>query len=299
VLETKPGPIPLFQRLEVESESNCNRSCWFCPRTHDRSGVYLNESGEAQLHQMPTAKILDILDQARGMGFQGPVCFHFYSEPLLDNRCVSLAREARTRGLKPFVHTNGDILRHDPELCRQIETEYEYIVIGIYDYQTAEDLEVHKRSWRERLPHADLRFSYIGNGVRGSAPTMAIPRPAVPPDPRVSIPDLLYANAPCSRPLFRMAIRYDGEMCLCCEDIHSDFRLGNIHESTLRELWYSGQHVKTVQDLLAGRRDVYPLCQRCPLTPTGPSPTGARIRMSRRQATTATPPALSKPSTRS
>jgi 2-deoxy-scyllo-inosamine dehydrogenase (SAM-dependent)/8-amino-3,8-dideoxy-alpha-D-manno-octulosonate transaminase len=78
--------IRLFDRLLIESQSNCNRSCWFCPRTYDRTGKYLDAIGRSVLHQMPTDKILDLLDQARALGFRGHVAFHHYSEPLLDKR---------------------------------------------------------------------------------------------------------------------------------------------------------------------------------------------------------------------
>jgi hypothetical protein len=71
--------IPLFERLLIESQSNCNRSCWFCPRTYDRSGKFLHAVGKSQLNQMPTEKILDLLDQAQALGFKGGVGFHHYS----------------------------------------------------------------------------------------------------------------------------------------------------------------------------------------------------------------------------
>src|ERR1700751_5193544 len=98
--------IRLFDRLLIESQSNCNRACWFCPRTYDRTGKYLDATGRAVLHQMPTEKILNLLDQAQALGFQGNVGFHHYSEPLLDKRSIQLAREAKLRGLKPYLHTN-------------------------------------------------------------------------------------------------------------------------------------------------------------------------------------------------
>ena len=89
--------IPLFERLLIESQSNCNRSCWFCPRTYDRSGKYLDSMGNAVLKQMPTESIVDLLDQAQALGFQGSVGFHHFSEPLLDRRNILLAREAKRR----------------------------------------------------------------------------------------------------------------------------------------------------------------------------------------------------------
>lgn len=280
-------PIPLFGRLEIETQSNCNRSCWFCPRIYDSSGVYLDAQGDAVIGQMPDETVLNVLDQAASLGFDGMVSFYFYSEPFLDKRNLDFARAARARGMKPYVHTNGDILKHDEALCRQVRDAYEKVVIGVYDYHTAEELESEKGFWRRRLSGCDLHFSTIGNGARGSAPSMGTPRALVPTDRRFPVPDLVFTNAPCHRPLIRLILRYDGEMCMCCEDLHGDFGIGNIHASTVEELWYSDRHVRMVRDLIAGRREKYNLCRRCPMSPSAQPTDGARISFTARSAVTA------------
>jgi hypothetical protein len=62
--------IPLFERLEIETQSNCNR-CLVLGLT-SRSGAYDN-SGMATLEQMPTDKVIDLLDQASQRKFRGLV----------------------------------------------------------------------------------------------------------------------------------------------------------------------------------------------------------------------------------
>ena len=143
--------IPLFERLQIESQSNCNRSCWFCPRTYDRSGKYLDETGRSVIRQMPTHKILLLLDQAQALGFQGRVAFYHYSEPLLDQRNIMLAHEARKRGMKPYLHTNGDVLKTNDALCEEVKKVYGLVVVGLYDYRTNQELEDMKRYWLARL----------------------------------------------------------------------------------------------------------------------------------------------------
>lgn len=274
---TSRKQIPLFERLQIESQSNCNRSCWFCPRTYDQSGRYLNSSGKPVIRQMPTAKILDLLDQARALGFRGRVGFHHYSEPLLDKRNIALARAAVERGMKPYLHTNGDVLKRDEGLCVEVREVYRIIVVGLYDYQSNEELEESKRFWRERLAGADLDFSPIGlSGVR-SAHSIGVPRALVPTDSRMAVPDLTFSNAPCHRPLIRMIIQYDGEMCNCCEDTHGAFEMGNVYRYSLEDLWFSERHVRVIQDLISGHRENYALCLNCPLPPTGPAPAGTNI----------------------
>jgi radical SAM protein with 4Fe4S-binding SPASM domain len=269
--------IPLFERLLIESQSNCNRSCWFCPRTYDRTGKYLDGMGEPVLQQMPTDKILDLLDQAHAMGFQGHVAFHHYSEPLLDKRSIRLAREARMRDMRPYLHTNGDVLKRDDDLCMQVKDLYEYIAVGLYDYETNEELEEAKRYWQIRLAGANLKFSPIGLSGTRSAHSTGIPRALVPPDARMLGLDLTYANAPCHRPLMRMIIQYDGTIANCCEDTTGAFHLGNVYEHSLKELWFSERHREILDDLVAGRREKYPLCEKCPLPPTGRPPSGKKI----------------------
>ena len=277
------GVIHLFERLVVESQANCNRSCWFCPRTHDRSGVYLDAQGVAVQGRMPTETILDILDQAVTMGFRNLVSFYLYSEPLLDNRCLLLAREARSRGLKPYLHTNGDVLRKNARLCREIADLYTFVVVGLYDYRNDDEPAVEKRFWLERLGGMDVRFSAIGAEGRRSGDSLVIPRALVPIDRRMSIPDLAYGDAPCHRPLLRMIVRYDGEMCACCEDVHGAFGLGNVYRQSLEDLWYSERHMRIVEDLTSGRRGKYGLCANCPLSPTAPAPAGRPVTLRRRQ----------------
>jgi radical SAM protein with 4Fe4S-binding SPASM domain len=235
---------------------------------------------------MPTELILDIMDQARAMRFSGGITFNCYSEPLLDDRNIMLAHQARERGMQPYLHTNGDLLRINEALCRQVMDVYEYVVVGIYDYETDQEMETSKQYWRERLPSADLRFSTIGTAGKGLATSMAIPRALVPTDERIPVPDLKFINGPCNRPLIRMIIRYDGEMCNCCEDIHGHFKLGNIYQNSLEELWFSDHHLTLIRDLLSGNRNKYELCANCPQSPTGPPPdVTKRIRMSPRRYT--------------
>jgi radical SAM protein with 4Fe4S-binding SPASM domain len=274
--------IPLFQRLEIETQSNCNRECWFCPRTYDRSGIYKDEKGRPKIRQMPTDVILDVLDQAQKLGFNGEVGYYFYSEALLDPRNTMLAREASARGMKTRLHTNGDLLLHNEALCEQIIKLYDLIVMGIYDYSSEAELLDAIRFWETRLAGSHLMFSPIKRAGDPSLHSLGVPRALVPGDERMSLPDLVFENAPCHRPQIRMLIRYDGEMCHCCDDMTGAFQLGNIAEQTLESLWYSEKHVKIVRDLQMGQRNLYPLCRICPQAPSAPPSAGTRIKMRRR-----------------
>jgi radical SAM protein with 4Fe4S-binding SPASM domain len=112
---------------------------------------------------------------------------------------------------------------------------------------------------------------------------MGIPRALVPTDARMAVPDLTFRNAPCHRPLIRMIVQWDGAVSNCCEDTYGAFDLGNVYERSLADLWFSERHVQVVENLVAGRREQYALCRRCPLPPTGPAPGGIRIEIAPRR----------------
>ncbi len=155
------------------------------------------------IRQMPTDTIMDLLDQAQKLGFDGEVSFHFLSEPLLDPRNTILAREAKRRGMKPRLNTNGYVLLHNDTLCEEIKNVYDRIIIGIYDYSTEEELSDAKRFWEARLSGRQLKFSTIKNGGDRSLYSLGVPRALVPTDERFSVPSLTLTNAPCHRPLIR------------------------------------------------------------------------------------------------
>ncbi|MBW2283382.1 MAG: SPASM domain-containing protein, partial [Deltaproteobacteria bacterium] len=203
-----------------------------------------------------TWKVIDILDQAQAMGFNGRAAFHHYCEPLLDQRNLLFAKEAKERGMKPYLVTNGDRLHGDERLRQEVQHLYERIVVGIYDYETNEKLEEAKQYWKRMLPSADVDFS---------------------------VPDLTYTNAPCHRPLVRMIIQYDGDVCNCCDDTFGAFQLGNVYQNTLAEIWFSREHRQILDDLVSGRREKYELCRGCPQGPTGPAPEGKKIGISIRR----------------
>jgi radical SAM protein with 4Fe4S-binding SPASM domain len=271
--------------MQIESQSNCNRSCWFCPRTYDRSGKYLDEAGKSVMRQMPTEKILELLDQAQAMGFRQRVGFHHFSEPLLDGRNIMLAHEARKRGMIPYLNTNGDLLKRDDTLCDEVKRVYKLIVVGLYDYKTNEELEDAKRYWQGRLAGANLKFSSIGVSGIKSAHSIGVPKALVPTDARMAIPDLRYVNGPCHRPLIRLIIQYNGDMCNCHEDTGGAFKLGSVYQNSLEELWFSERHIQVIEDLIAGQRQNFALCRNCPLSPTGPAPDGRKISFNPRRYT--------------
>ncbi len=251
--------LPLFNKVLLELQSLCNRSCFFCPRTGDTSGKRVDSSGTAVRKSMSTEHALAIMDQLVALGYRGWIAFHHLSEPFLDPRILDMARAARQRGLRPYEHTNGDVLRRRPDLCEQAVKVFDYVCVGLYDYTTPAELEAEKVFWRARLPGIPVLFSEVG---------AVYPRSFVNFDRRMVRSQQTYPCGACSRPLERLIVHYDGGVGLCCEDMHAEFGLGDAFTQPIRDIWFSEHHVALVNALTAGQRRPFRLCRACPLPPT-------------------------------
>jgi len=244
----------LFNALTIESQSDCNLSCWFCPRTYDKSGIYINDDGQKVVKQMPTEKVISILDQACDLGFRGRVSTHHLSEPMLDDRLIEIALEIRKRDMKPIMNTNSVILRKEESLCKEVENVFDYVVIGIYHLIVKEEIEEEKQYWLSRLKGANVYFSIIPpkapKEVGVDELEGAFPRMGVPFDNRMIREEKTFPNGVCHRPLERLLIKYNGDVCLCCEDYKADFNVGNVFQSTIKDLWFSKKRLDIVKNLI-------------------------------------------------
>lgn len=233
----------LFDRLEIETLSLCNRRCPSCLRNSepDRMAV----AGYFERRELPAETVRSILDQAAGLGFRGAVVLSWHNEPLLDPRLPEFARYAKSLGVfsEIFICTNGDRLTR--QLAVELDGQLDNIRIALYDFPgRGPDI----RSWF-RETHVTL------TGGRH------IPRHYAPRAP-------FYPGQPCEmESQMRCAIGHDGTLRLCCEDITGRWSLGSIHERSLADLWFGEPHRSLVEALQrpGGRAAVgSPYCLSCP-----------------------------------
>jgi len=244
------GTIPLFHRLEIETCSTCNRYCPTCLRNshpdRERAAPWF------KMALLPEAVIKRILEEALGLGFHGSVCLQHYNEPLMDERIGELGR--MTRDMRGFseviINTNADYIT--PERAAALDGIFDRIIVALY-------MDEPKKSEREQWVRGlftRTRLEFTG-GVHIAT--------HYSPDFPVAELAARHRENPCDLPLERMIINHRGEMLLCCDDLVGNFNLGNVSQSSLRELWYSPQHQRIVKDLLqAGGRRKHSYCETCP-----------------------------------
>ncbi len=257
-----PAPsIPLFQRVVIELQAHCNRDCFFCCRESDTQGKRKNADGTSVLHAMPSEQVLNLFDQLSELGFGGYITFHHLSEAFLDKRLLTFAEEARRRGMKPYVHTNGDTLKNNPLMCRDAAKVFEYIVVGLYDYTSEEEKENEKAFWRERLRGTRVSFSLIEKAY--------VRTHSADNTQMQSLVRHTYPKGPCAEPQRYLLVHYNGDYCCCCEDMYGELLQANAFETPINEVWGAKRHVQVVDALRFGDRNKYELCRRCTMGPNG------------------------------
>ena len=71
----------------------------------------------------------------------------------------------------------------------------------------------------------------------------------------------------CGKPFREFAVRWDLNVAICCEDWRGEYKCGNLHESTVQEIWQGPAFVAARHKLYHGLRDFGP-CLGCDETCT-------------------------------
>jgi radical SAM protein with 4Fe4S-binding SPASM domain len=70
-------------------------------------------------------------------------------------------------------------------------------------------------------------------------------------------------NEPCQRPSCQLIIDWQGNVILCCNDYYSEFKLGNINEKSIIDIWRNSQFKEYRKALESGKREAIKLCAGC------------------------------------
>jgi hypothetical protein len=240
----------LFQFLDLETVSICNRRCPTCIRNS-----HPNKSKTASFFKknlLPWNVIKEALDQCADLGFTGGVCLSHYNEPLLDDRLVQIAMLVKSYDMfSPiFLHTNGDKM-HDV-LAKGLDGFLDRIHISFYDDEGKEE----KAKWTESL----FRVTEVVNlTMSDHIPTHFSPKFDVEKLAR------RHQNRRCGEPQIRVIINHRREYLLCCDDVVGNFDLGTFPEISIKDFWFGNKHSVIMNDLdKEGGRLKYEYCKTCP-----------------------------------
>lgn len=226
----------LFDRVSLETLSQCTRACAFCPlQFRDRKIKFISD----ELYQ-------SICNQLAELKFSGVIQFFYLNEPLMDKSRFSKLELLRKSCPHSTIHltSNGDTIKSYESFEREVdnlfssgvnslnfniydESKIKYLE-WVIDYQKEyPDIEIGKHNWKHIFPRkylsvSDMRnpehlHNWTGTFDYGQATEMR-----------------------CSRPARHLVIQYDGKIPLCCaqDPTRENFEsFGNANTEKLIDIW--------------------------------------------------------------
>ena len=268
--------FPLFNRIQIQTVSWCNRSCAFCP------------SGKFPVDKtfMPIEVYHRVVDQLHELEFSGRISPYLMNEPLLDKRLPDLIAYTRAGCPESWIsiNTNGDALSEDLA-CRLFDAGLNSLDVNAYDstqqYEAfvtlAERVVARRGDVTRQVGYNDPTFN--GIDLPRSAKivhcrdmafweSQFLARQATPDLQNRSgnVPGARRLHAPlglgCPRPFQQMDINHRGEAVLCCNDWRFDVIMGDTTTASLADIWQNDRY-QTYRHNLQQKNRGMPLCETC------------------------------------
>lgn len=223
IIKNRPVPLPDHMATEkpliaIETSGECNYRCSYCP-------VSIAPLRKGNLNEQIFQSIIDELMPDDG-SFQ--LRFHFYNEPLLDDRLPRLINYARRRLPSTYIRlvTNGQLLDVEyieilfssgvDQIAASCHKEEVFVKLAeICNNNPEWNLELRKTFsssvWSDRRGTVDLQ----SHGFKRTIPAGV-------------------QKWGCS--FVTLQIDYQGKVHMCCEDFNSELVLGNVVDESLKAI---------------------------------------------------------------
>jgi radical SAM protein with 4Fe4S-binding SPASM domain len=236
----------------------CTRACVFCPRGNPE--VYKNQKLFMSLNTLQR-----IAQECKVNSFNGDFHFSGFGESLTHKEFFTIIAELKN--ILPNNHialtTNGDLLTED-KAVKVYQSGVDHIIVSCYD---GEESYIKFDKMLSNLNKSyDIRKLWFHEGEtveEMTARNQFNNRSGAVTKINFEESKKTFMNTPCYLPFYKLVFDYNGDVLLCCNDWfrkHKGF--GNIHRSTLQDIWYSDEFKKIRDSLKRGNRNG-PACTNC------------------------------------
>jgi len=239
-------PYPLFEKISIEINSFCNRSCSFCTRSQD----------DREKVRMTEQLVHKVLYELADVNYKGLIAFHFFKEVFTDNRIFSFFEKCKEIGLNNYLVTNGDFL--NKQVVNKLKTyNIKEFALSIYDWKTEEEFQEKCDYFKHELNLLDHNWEfYIIKGGENFGNRAGY---VSHKEENLTLP----LTAGCSKIENKIDIRYDGAVVMCCLDYYAIHKIGDIKNDNIIDIWYGEIRQKQISTLRKGLRKNYKLCSKC------------------------------------
>lgn len=239
------GSYPLFSQVLIETRTDCNRSCKFCPQSHFIRPL-----------QIMKWEIFErVINELSQINFSGRIAFFMTNEPMLDKRLIDMIKYARNKSARFFldITTNGKGLnsrlidefifagldninindyRNDRE--KYPDKISKYLIDVVSDFKNNPKITFNKRSSKEILSN------YAGTILDRKRKLQ---------------------SSFCNYPFRKLSISAEGNVILCCNDYTYKTNFGNVMYESIKGIWFSNELNEYRNDLLNEKRNG--ICTKC------------------------------------
>lgn len=239
------GKYPLFSQVLLETRTDCNRKCKFCPQAHFNR----------PLKSMDWNVFTKVIDELAEMEFSGRVALYMTNEPLIEPRLMEMIRYVRSKSARLFIDitTNGKNLNSkllDEFLLSGLDN------ININDYRRDRENYPDKISKPlEKIIRDFKNNPKITYNKRSTEEILSNYAGTIKNSNRN-----LYSEF-CNYPFRKLAISAEGNIILCCNDYTYKTNFGNVLSESLSTIWNSEALNNYRDNLLNEIRDG--ICNGC------------------------------------
>lgn len=242
-IELEPQTPPFT--ILVEPTEGCNVGCSFC-------GLQgMKYHGRSPLHFMTLKTAQRIADEVRRIGWRGKVVFANHGEPILNPQFVDIVRVFRSRLPKTIIHmfTNGKafsdvgVAASNDWIKILFEAGIDDILWDCYtnnsldfihciDHDNTVMLQPGVPFYTARHERRILIIPPLQKDSKNWS-TRRLSNHAGAAFPL----DKTFNNRRCAMPFREIVFRYNGWVNLCCDDFRGAYRIANINDTKIEDIW--------------------------------------------------------------
>jgi MoaA/NifB/PqqE/SkfB family radical SAM enzyme len=280
--------VPAFPRvIQIQTQTGCNGACVFCPYEASRDAVPKGK--------MPDGLYARLLDEIAQDGTARRISPFLMNEPFLDRNLLEKARlmKRRVPRARVLVTTNAGVLHpsvvddlvHDNPFhavyisMQGVEKEpYEDTMRGALAFEkTMGNVEYLIARRNAHAPKLKIVVTMVKTNKIDAEKAVAFWKARGVEAQYTCLESRGGNNSAfnelnagdkrvfkdCTRLLKHAYILLNGDMVLCCTDYYKTMVLGNVAESSIRDVWNSPRAREIRRNFLLGNLSKVPLCARC------------------------------------
>lgn len=239
------GNYPMFSQVLLETRTDCNRKCKFCPQAHF----------SRPLKSMDWNVFTKVIDELAEMKFSGRVALYMTNEPLIEPRLMEMIKYARSKSARFFI----DITTNGKNLSSKLLDEFFLSGldnVNINDYRSDRETSPDRISKSLEKIICDFKSNpKVTYNKRSTEEVLSNYAGTIKDSNRKLLSEF------CNYPFRKIAISAEGNIILCCNDYTYKTNFGNVLSESLRTIWHSEALNKYRNNLLNEIRDG--ICNGC------------------------------------